>query len=287
MSTRATRFLPRLYRSSKMIPTSPLGPGTTTTILRLTARTFHSCSRASSPSSQAGSARPFRRVTPSNKRIRSCCGAATGDNWASRSVTRSWSPMEIPKMTPITFGRPACHRWHRHSARRRVLSVIADHTSMGTGGRLPTSFCPQQSSRAATATRPLTARSFFVRLRQGAGANAGSREPTKDPAAADRDSAAAPNRAVRPTRGRWQLCGARPKARIFGPRARPSLTRFRGSRRVPSSLSASPWGVGAAAENDLAVPKTLGFMHRQLAAALAWQASVAALVGIVVGVPLG
>ena len=38
---------------------------------------------------------------------------------------------------------------------------------------------------------------------------------------------------------------------------------------------------------DLALLKTIGFVRRQLAAAVAWQATVAALVGIVVGIPLG
>jgi putative ABC transport system permease protein len=38
---------------------------------------------------------------------------------------------------------------------------------------------------------------------------------------------------------------------------------------------------------DLVLLKTLGFTQRQLAAAVAWQASVAAVVGIVVGVPVG
>jgi ABC-type lipoprotein release transport system permease subunit len=33
--------------------------------------------------------------------------------------------------------------------------------------------------------------------------------------------------------------------------------------------------------------KTLGFTQRQLAEAVAWQASVAAVIGIVVGVPVG
>jgi ABC-type lipoprotein release transport system permease subunit len=33
--------------------------------------------------------------------------------------------------------------------------------------------------------------------------------------------------------------------------------------------------------------KTLGFTKRQLAAALAWQASIAAVIGVAVGVPLG
>jgi ABC-type lipoprotein release transport system permease subunit len=38
---------------------------------------------------------------------------------------------------------------------------------------------------------------------------------------------------------------------------------------------------------DLALLKTLGFTQRQLAAVVAWQASVAAVVGMVIGVPLG
>jgi ABC-type lipoprotein release transport system permease subunit len=38
---------------------------------------------------------------------------------------------------------------------------------------------------------------------------------------------------------------------------------------------------------DLALLKTLGFTRRQLMAAVAWQASVAATIGIVIGVPLG
>jgi hypothetical protein len=38
---------------------------------------------------------------------------------------------------------------------------------------------------------------------------------------------------------------------------------------------------------DLALLKTIGFVRRQLAAAVAWQATVAAVVGMVVGIPLG
>jgi len=38
---------------------------------------------------------------------------------------------------------------------------------------------------------------------------------------------------------------------------------------------------------DLALLKTIGFVRGQSAAAVAWQSSVAALVGIVVGIPLG
>jgi len=38
---------------------------------------------------------------------------------------------------------------------------------------------------------------------------------------------------------------------------------------------------------DIALLKTLGFTSRQLAVAVAWQASVAAIVGIILGVPVG
>src|SRR5579863_4693875 len=38
---------------------------------------------------------------------------------------------------------------------------------------------------------------------------------------------------------------------------------------------------------DLALLKTLGFTHRQLAATVAWQATVAAVTGIIAGTPLG
>jgi ABC-type antimicrobial peptide transport system permease subunit len=38
---------------------------------------------------------------------------------------------------------------------------------------------------------------------------------------------------------------------------------------------------------DLALLKTLGFTQRQLAATVAWQATVAAITGVIVGIPLG
>ena len=40
-------------------------------------------------------------------------------------------------------------------------------------------------------------------------------------------------------------------------------------------------------QRDLALLKTLGFTHRQLAAAVAWQSTIAVTIGTIVGVPLG
>ena len=80
---------------------------------------------------------------------------------------------------------------------------------------------------------------------------------------------------------------------------RGSLHQTQGSPATPALLASSlaagaivALGLTLAASvrrrrHDLALLKTLGFTHRQLAAALAWQASVAAVIGIVVGVPLG
>jgi ABC-type lipoprotein release transport system permease subunit len=39
--------------------------------------------------------------------------------------------------------------------------------------------------------------------------------------------------------------------------------------------------------HDLALLKTLGFKRRQLAAAVAWQASVTVAIGTIVGIPIG
>jgi ABC-type lipoprotein release transport system permease subunit len=39
--------------------------------------------------------------------------------------------------------------------------------------------------------------------------------------------------------------------------------------------------------HDLALLKTLGFTRRQLAAVIAWQSTIAAAVGVVVGIPIG
>ena len=53
------------------------------------------------------------------------------------------------------------------------------------------------------------------------------------------------------------------------------------------ALALALTGTVRARRRDLALLKTLGFTRRQLAVTLTWQASATAVVGIVVGVPLG
>ncbi|MGC2174724.1 MAG: FtsX-like permease family protein [Acidimicrobiales bacterium] len=77
------------------------------------------------------------------------------------------------------------------------------------------------------------------------------------------------------------------------------IVNFRSMGTIPAVL-ASGLAVGAVAalgltlvtsvrrrRRDLALLKSMGFTQRQLAASIAWQSSVAALIGCVVGIPLG
>ncbi len=77
------------------------------------------------------------------------------------------------------------------------------------------------------------------------------------------------------------------------------IVNFRSMGTIPAVL-ASGLAVGAVAalgltlvtsvrrrRRDLALLKSMGFTQRQLAASIAWQSSIAALIGCVVGIPLG
>jgi hypothetical protein len=95
--------------------------------------------------------------------------------------------------------------------------------------------------------------------------------------------------------------GALASAQLLGPAAAscagpPGMTfvRLRPDVSAPAGLAAMrrvTAGVNLASvrrrRQDLAVLKTIGFTRRQLAATVAWQATVAAIVGSAVGIPLG
>jgi ABC-type lipoprotein release transport system permease subunit len=58
-------------------------------------------------------------------------------------------------------------------------------------------------------------------------------------------------------------------------------------RRLPGYLGLTLVASVRRRRRDLALLKTLGFTRGQLAAAVAWQSTVVAVVGLVLGVPLG
>lgn len=169
-------------------------------------------------------------------------------------------------------------------------SVIDDHTSMGTGAlmsdaALPASFEQALSSSDPTLNGPNL---VFVRLRDGLPAAVGLANLQRIAAAANNVFSAVPDGDAQGD-----------TVSVVGVQRPAEIVNYR-TMGVTPALLASALAAGAIValgltlatsvrrrRRDLALLKTLGFTQRQLMAAVAWQASVAAVVGIVIGVPLG
>jgi hypothetical protein len=169
-------------------------------------------------------------------------------------------------------------------------SVIDDHTSMGTGAvmldaALPTSFRQALSTSDPTLDGPNL---VFVRLRAGLPAASGIANLQRIASEADNVFATGPNSSAQGD-----------TVSVLGVQRPAEIVTYRTTGLTPALL-ASALAVGAIValgltlaasvrrrRRDLALLKTLGFVQRQLVAAVAWQASVAAAIGIVIGVPLG
>lgn len=169
-------------------------------------------------------------------------------------------------------------------------SIVSDHTSMGTGAfvstaTLPAKFQQAMESPDSTLNGPNLA---LVRLRAGISPSVGSKDLQRIARAANRAFAEVPNGG-----------GAGDTIAVVGVQRPAEIVDYR-TIGVTPILLVSGLALGAVTalaltltasvrrrRRDLALLKTLGFTQRQLAAAVSWQASVAAVVGIVVGVPLG
>lgn len=169
-------------------------------------------------------------------------------------------------------------------------STVSDHTSMGTGVLIPFQVLPK-TFVAAIDSGPDPAlvgpNLVLVRIRTGAPPAAALASLDRIVAAADRAFAAAPG-------------GAAGNAIVVQGVQRPAeIANYRTIGLTPTLL-VTGLVLGAIAaltltlvasvrqrRRDLALLKTIGFVRRQLAAAVAWQATTAAVVGIVIGIPLG
>jgi hypothetical protein len=162
------------------------------------------------------------------------------------------------------------------------------HPSMGTGALIPAGLEPASFKRALTQSDPnLNGPTIVVvRLRTGVTQAAGLAFLQHVAADADKIMAADPE-------------GAGDTYSVLGVQRPAEIVNYQSTGDTPAVLAA---GLAAGAvvalgitltasvrrrRRDLAVLKTLGFTRRQLAVTVAWQASVAAIVGIVFGVPLG
>lgn len=162
------------------------------------------------------------------------------------------------------------------------------HPSMGTGAVIPQGVEPPAFKRALTQPDPNQngPAVVVVRLRNGVPAAAGLASLQEVAEAADRVMAADPE-------------GVGDTYSVLGVQRPAEIVNYQSTGDTPAILAA---GLAAGAvvalaitlaasvrrrRRDLALLKTFGFTRRQLAVTVAWQASVAALIGIVIGVPVG
>ncbi len=168
------------------------------------------------------------------------------------------------------------------------VSLVADHTSMGTGAMFSEAIFPPAFQRAVETRDPNLngPELVFVRLRSGVSPVAGRADLKRIADAADKVLAADPHASGQ-------------NVTVLGVQRPAQIVNYHSIGSTPVILAVGLAGGAIAAlaltlaasvrrrRRDLALLKTLGFTQRQLAAAVAWQATVAAITGVIVGIPLG
>ena len=140
------------------------------------------------------------------------------------------------------------------------------HTEMGTGAVLPYQLIP-----GAVASQP---NDIYVTLRPGA----------------NQAAARAALQRVVPAADGGQVIAVQRPAEIVNYRSMGATPAFLGAALAAGAVAALALTLFASVRRrrrDLALLKTIGFTRRQLAAAVAWQSSIAVALGAIVGVPLG
>jgi hypothetical protein len=167
-------------------------------------------------------------------------------------------------------------------------SFVAEHTSMGTGALVSTGIEPPALQRAAQGPDPTLngPELVLVRLRTGVSATAGQADMQRIATAANKAFAADPHAAGNDV----TVLGALRPAQIVNYRTIGSTPIILAVGLAAGAIVALGLTLAASVRRrrrDLALLKTLGFTHRQLSAAVAWQATVAAVIGVIAGIPLG
>jgi hypothetical protein len=162
------------------------------------------------------------------------------------------------------------------------------HPSMGTGAMIDRDVEPPSFKKAISQSDP-NLNGFdveVVRIRHGISPSAGRTSLRRITSSTDRLMASDP-------------AGEGDVYRVIGVQRPAEIVNYQTTGTTPGILAAGlatgavvALGLTLAASvrrrrRDFALLKTLGFSRRQLARAVAWQASVSAFVGIIVGVPIG
>jgi FtsX-like permease family len=167
-------------------------------------------------------------------------------------------------------------------------SFIADHTSMGTGALVAPGIVPQAFHRALLSPDPNLngPEMVFVRLRPGVGATAGRANLQHVADVSDKVFAGDPNAAG----NNVTVLGAQQPVQVVNYRSIGATPVVLAGGLAAGAIVALALTLVASVRHrrrDLALLKALGFTPRQLTAVVAWQATVTAAVGVIVGIPVG
>jgi hypothetical protein len=167
-------------------------------------------------------------------------------------------------------------------------SFVSDHTSMGTGALVPMGIIPAAFNRAVNNPDPILngPALVFVRLRNGVSASAGRTSLQRIAKAANKMLAADPNAAG----NNVTVLGVQRPVQIVNYRSIGSTPVILAVGLTVGAIIALALTLVASVRHrrrDLALLRALGFTPRQLAAVVAWQSTVTAVVGVIAGVPLG
>ena len=169
-------------------------------------------------------------------------------------------------------------------------SVIDDHTSMGTGAVMSKSALPEKFQEALSSSEPTVngPNLVFVRLRAGMTGAVGRANLQGIAHTADAELNAAPNGAGQG--GTVSVVSVQRPAEIVNYETvglTPALLAVALAAGAVAALGLTLLTSVRRRRRDLALLKAVGFTRRQLVTALSWQASVAAAIGIVIGLPVG
>jgi hypothetical protein len=158
------------------------------------------------------------------------------------------------------------------------IAGVTGHPSMGTGAVVPYQLIPE-SVRNQFATTPSGPNVVFVRLKPGT-----------DTAVAVRSLNRIAHKISLPTNYGASVIAVQRPAEIVNYRSMGATPLLLGLALTAGAVTALGLTLVASVRRRrraMAMLRTLGFTGRQLAATLAWQATVAVGIGLVVGVPLG
>jgi hypothetical protein len=165
-------------------------------------------------------------------------------------------------------------------------SFVAEHTSMGTGALVPLNFSNIPFSGGNADPNLDGPELVFVRMRAGVSPSAGRKDMQRIANDANRVTAADKNAQGNSV----EVLGVLRPVQIVNYRSIGSTPIFLAAGLALGAVLALGLTLASSVRRrrrEFALLKTFGFTHRQLASTVAWQATTTAVIGVVVGLPLG